>query len=39
LSISPPTVESHVGNAMRKLGATNRAHATALALQAGVISL
>jgi DNA-binding CsgD family transcriptional regulator len=39
LSISPPTVESHVGNAMRKLGATNRAHATALALQAGLISL
>ena len=39
LSISPPTVESHVGNAMRKLGATNRAHATALAMQAGLISL
>jgi DNA-binding CsgD family transcriptional regulator len=39
LSISPPTVESHVGNAMRKLGATNRAHATALALQAGLIAL
>jgi DNA-binding CsgD family transcriptional regulator len=39
LSISPPTVESHVGNAMRKLGATNRAHATALALQAGLVSL
>lgn len=39
LSISPPTVESHVGNAMRKLGATNRAHATALAMHAGLISL
>lgn len=39
LSISPPTVESHVGNAMRKLGATNRAHATAIALHAGLIAL
>jgi len=39
LSISPPTVESHVGNSMRKLGATNRAHATALAMHAGLISL
>lgn len=39
LSISPPTVESHVGNAMRKLGATNRAHATAIALHTGLIDL
>jgi DNA-binding CsgD family transcriptional regulator len=39
LSISPPTVESHVGNAMRKLGATNRAHAIAIALHACLIEL
>lgn len=39
LSISPPTVESHVGNAMRKLSATNRAHAIAIAMRAGLISV
>jgi DNA-binding CsgD family transcriptional regulator/uncharacterized protein YjiS (DUF1127 family) len=37
LTISPATVKSHVKNAHRKLGARNRPHAIALALQRGLI--
>lgn len=39
LTISPATVRTHLGNAHRKLGARNRAHAVALALQEGLIDL
>jgi DNA-binding CsgD family transcriptional regulator/GAF domain-containing protein len=39
LFISPDTVRTHVQNARRKLGASTRAHAIALALQAGEISV
>jgi len=37
LTISPATVKSHVKNAHRKLGARNRPHAIALAIQRGLI--
>jgi DNA-binding CsgD family transcriptional regulator len=37
LMISQATVRTHLGNANRKLGARNRAHAVAMALIAGVI--
>jgi DNA-binding CsgD family transcriptional regulator len=37
LTISPATVKTHVENAHRKLGARNRAHAIALAIQLGVL--
>jgi DNA-binding CsgD family transcriptional regulator len=39
LGVSAATVETHVRNFMDKLGARNRAHAIALGLQAGEISL
>jgi len=32
LSISPATVHKHINNSMRKLNATTRAHAVALAI-------
>jgi DNA-binding CsgD family transcriptional regulator len=37
LVISPETVQKHVHNAKRKLGAATRAHAIALALRYGEI--
>lgn len=37
LTISPATVRTHIGNAHRKLGARNRAHTVALAMQQGMI--
>ncbi|TMK41419.1 MAG: PAS domain-containing protein [Actinobacteria bacterium] len=37
LTIAPATVRTHVENAYRKLGARNRPHAIALALQLGLI--
>lgn len=39
LFLSPQTVETHVRNAVRKLGARGRLHAVILALQAGEIEL
>jgi DNA-binding CsgD family transcriptional regulator len=37
LVVSPATVRTHIGNAIRKLGARSRAHAIAIALQRGLI--
>jgi PAS domain S-box-containing protein len=37
LVLSPATVRTHVNNAMRKLGAHNRAHAMALAIRRGLV--
>ena len=37
LTIAPTTARTHVRNALRKLGARNRAHAIALAMSAGLI--
>ena len=37
LVVSPATVRTHVGNAIRKLGARSRAHAVAIALRSGVL--
>ncbi len=37
LTISSETVRTHVQNALRKLGASNRAHAIALAMQHGLV--
>ena len=39
LGVSPSTVETHVRHCLTKLGARNRAHAIALGLRAGEISL
>ena len=39
LGVSPATVETHVRHCLDKLGARNRAHAIALGLRAGEISL
>jgi len=36
LTLSPATVRTHLGNARRKLGARNRTHAVALAMQQGL---
>lgn len=38
LGISPETVQTHVHNAMRKLGADSRTHAVAVALRLGMIA-
>jgi DNA-binding CsgD family transcriptional regulator len=38
LTISEATVRTHLGNANRKLGARNRAHAVALVLKHGLVS-
>ena len=37
LVVSPATVRTHIGNAIRKLGARTRAHAVAIALRGGMI--
>ncbi len=37
LVVSPATVRTHIGNAIRKLGARSRAHAIAIALRAGTL--
>ena len=37
LVVSPATVRTHIGNAIRKLGAHSRAHAIAIALRRGLI--
>ena len=39
LKVSTSTVETHVRHCLDKLGARNRAHAIALGLRAGEISL
>jgi DNA-binding CsgD family transcriptional regulator len=39
LDVSPATVQTHVRNLKSKLGATTRAHAVALAIRSGLISL
>ncbi len=39
LGVSPSTVETHVRHCLEKLGARNRAHAIALGLRSGEISL
>jgi len=39
LTISPATVRTHAQNALRKLGARNRAHAIAIAMHLGLIDL
>jgi PAS domain S-box-containing protein len=39
LVLSPATVESHIRNAVMRLGARNRTHASVLALQRGEIAL
>ena len=39
LTVSPETVRTHVRNAMDKLGARTRAHAIAIAVQRGEVSL
>ena len=39
LSISEKTVEFHLGNAMRKLGATNRITAVIVGIKSGLITL
>lgn len=37
LVVSPATVRTHIGNAIRKLGAHSRAHAVAVAMRRGLI--
>ena len=37
LVVSPATVRTHIGNAVRKLGARSRAHAVAVALRSGLL--
>ena len=37
LVVSPATVRTHIGNAIRKLGARSRAHAIALSLRSGLL--
>jgi PAS domain S-box-containing protein len=37
LVVSPATVRTHIGNAVRKLGANSRAHAVAVALRSGLL--
>ena len=37
LVVSPATVRTHIGNAIRKLGARSRAHAVAIALRSGLL--
>lgn len=37
LVVSPATVRTHIGNAVRKLGARSRAHAVAVALKSGLL--
>ncbi|CAA9524155.1 MAG: Two-component transcriptional response regulator, LuxR family [uncultured Solirubrobacteraceae bacterium] len=37
LVVSPATVRTHIGNAIRKLGARSRAHAVAIALRQGLL--
>jgi DNA-binding CsgD family transcriptional regulator len=39
LFVSPATVETHVGNALDKLGGRNRAHGIAIALRTGELDL
>jgi DNA-binding NarL/FixJ family response regulator len=39
LAISEQTVKGHMSNAFSKLGASDRAHAVAIAVQRGVIFL
>lgn len=39
LAISEKTVEFHLGNVMRKLGATNRITAVIMGIKTGLISL
>jgi DNA-binding CsgD family transcriptional regulator len=39
MNLSADTIETHVRNAMRKLGANNKTHATALALWLGLVDL
>jgi LuxR family quorum sensing-dependent transcriptional regulator len=39
LHLSDDTIETHVRNAIRKLGANNKTHATALALHLGLIEI
>jgi len=39
LSVAPTTVKTHLRNALRRLGARNRAHAVALAVRTGEIAL
>jgi len=39
LSVSEKTVEFHLGNAMRKLGATNRITAVIMGIKGGLITL
>ena len=38
LGLSPETVRTHVRNAMRKLGATTRVQAVAIAVESGAVS-
>ena len=38
LGLSPETVRTHIRNAMRKLGATTRVQAVALAVEGGLVS-
>ncbi len=37
LVVSPATVRTHIGNAIRKLGARSRAHAIAIAMRSGLL--
>jgi DNA-binding NarL/FixJ family response regulator len=37
LVLSPATVRTHIGNAIRKLGAHSRAHAVAVAVRDGLL--
>ena len=37
LVVSPATVRTHIGNAIRKLGARSRAHAVAIAFRSGLL--
>lgn len=37
LGVSPATVRTHIGNAIRKLGAHSRAHAVAIAMRSGLL--
>jgi DNA-binding CsgD family transcriptional regulator len=37
LVVSPATVRTHIGNAIRKLGAHSRAHAVAIAMRSGLL--
>ena len=39
MSLSPKTVEYHVGNILRKLGAANRTTAVVIALQRQILAL